>query len=59
MKQAKKLTRRQKECLSAHGINWKDWLYVDETDFCYRVINKKTNAIKRVDKFVRNERMRR
>lgn len=56
MKQPKKLTRNQKECLSAHGLNWKEWLFVDETDFCYRIINKKTKAIKSIDKFVRSRR---
>lgn len=33
MKQPKKLTREQKECLSAHYLNCKDWMLVEETDF--------------------------
>lgn len=40
MKQPKKLTREQKECLSAHYLNCKDWMLVEETDFYYRIINK-------------------
>lgn len=51
MKQPKKLTRNQKCCLSAHCLNWKDWMMVEETDFYYRIVNKKTGAIKSVDKF--------
>lgn len=51
MKQPKRLTCEQKRCLSAHSLNWKDWMFVEETEFCYRIINKKTGAIKSVDKF--------
>lgn len=53
MKQPKKLTREQKCCLSAHYLNWKDWMLVEETEFYYRIINKKTKMIKSVDKFRR------
>lgn len=49
----KKLTREQKECLSAHYLNCKDWMLVEETDFYYRIINKNTGVIKSVDKFRR------
>lgn len=38
MKQPKKLTREQKECLSAHYLNCKDWMLVEETEFYYRII---------------------
>lgn len=41
MKQPKKLTREQKECLSAHYLNCKDWMLVEETEFYYRIINKR------------------
>lgn len=51
MKQPKKLTREQKECLSAHYLNCKDWMLVEETEFYYRIINKNTGTIKSVDKF--------
>lgn len=53
MKQPKKLTRKQKECLSAHYLNCKDWMLVEETEFYYRIINKNTRAVKNVDKFRR------
>ena len=51
MKQPKKLTREQKESLSAHYLNCKVWMLVEETDFYYRIINKNTGVIKSVDKF--------
>lgn len=51
MKQPKKLTRDQKECVSAHCLNWKEWMLIEETDFYYRIINKNTGVIKSVDKF--------
>lgn len=53
MKQPKKLTYEQKLCLARHGLRWKDWALIEETEFCYRVINKITGSIKRVDKFLR------
>lgn len=53
MKQPKKLTRKQKECLSARDLNWRDWKLVGETEFYYRIVNKKTGVIKSVDKFIR------
>lgn len=51
MKQPKRLTCEQKRCPSAHSLNWKDWALVEETEFYYRIINKRTGAIKSVDKF--------
>lgn len=53
MKQPKKLTREQKECLSAHYLNWREWMLVEEREFYYRIINKNTGAMKNVDKFRR------
>lgn len=58
MKQPKKLTRNQKECLSSHGLNCDDWMLVSETDFYYRVIHKKTGQIKFVDKFYKKRRQK-
>ena len=48
--------KRQKECLSAHYLNCKDWMLVEETEFYYRIINKNTGTIKSVDKFRRVKR---
>lgn len=51
MKQPKKLTRNQKECLSAHHLNAENWMLVEETEFYLKIINKQTGARKTVDKF--------
>lgn len=51
MKQPKKLTRQQKECLSAHHLNADNWMLVEETDFYLKIINKETMKRKSVDKF--------
>lgn len=53
MKQPKKLTRRQKECLSAHYLNADNWMLVEETDFYLKIINKQTGKVRNVDKFKR------
>lgn len=53
MKQPKKLTREQKRCVSAHDLNCKNWMLVEETEFYYRIINKTTGKIKSIDKFRR------
>lgn len=56
MKQPKRLTYEQKCCLSAHYLNWKDWMLVEETEFYYKIVNKKTGAKKSLDKFTRRRR---
>lgn len=53
MKQPKKLTRQQKECLSTHHLNADNWALVEETDFYLKIINKQTGTRKSVDKFLR------
>ena len=58
MKQPKKLTRSQKECLSAHHLNTENWMLVEETEFYLKIINKQTGVKKMIDKFItmRNKR---
>lgn len=56
MKQPKKLTRRQKECLSAYNLNPENWMLVEETDFYLKIINKQTKSRKILDKFRRAKR---
>lgn len=51
MKQPKKLTYGQKLVVAAHMLNPKDWMFVGETDFYLKIINKDTHIIKSVDKF--------
>ena len=46
MKQPKKLTRQQKECLSAHHLNAENWALVQETDFYLKIINKRTEILR-------------
>lgn len=53
MKRPKRLTRGQKECLTAHRLKPEEWSLVEETEFYYNIINKRTGAVKMVDKFVR------
>lgn len=53
MKQPKKLTRSQKECLSAHHLKTDNWMLVEETEFYLKIINKETGKRKSVDKFRR------
>ncbi len=53
MKQPKKLTRKKKECLSAHHLNAKNWMLVRETELYLYLINKEGTKTKRVDKFIR------
>lgn len=50
MKQAKPLTREQKEILSANGLNWKEWSFVEDWRTKIVVINKVTGAKKAVSK---------
>lgn len=53
MKQPKKLTKRQKECLTAYHLNAKNWALIEETEFYLKVINKQTGTRKALDKFRR------
>lgn len=53
MKQPRKLTRDQKECLSAHYLNAEQWLLVEETEFYLKIINRETGKRRTVDKFRR------
>ena len=55
MKQPKKLTRVQKQCLSAHNLIADNWMLIEETDFYLKVINKKTGSKKSIDKFIRQK----
>lgn len=56
MKQPKKLTRSQKEAVSAAHLNASEWMLVEEKEFYLKLINKVTNKRKIVDKFKRARR---
>ena len=53
MKQPKRLTRNQKECVSAHHLNANEWALIKETEFYLHIIQKGTKQIKIIDKFRR------
>lgn len=56
MKQPKKLTREQKECVSAHYMNPDEWMLAKESDFYLWIVHKTSGKIKSVDKFRRRKR---
>lgn len=56
MKRAKRLTRAQKECLSAYHLNADKWRLVEEMEFYIKVINVETKQTKILDKFRRVKR---
>lgn len=55
MKQPKKLTKAQKECLSAYHLIPKNWALIEETEFYLKIINKQTGTRKTLDKFRRTK----
>ena len=55
MKQPKRLTRKQKECVSSHNLNTDEWALVKETEFYLYIIQKQTKQIKIIDKFRRKK----
>ena len=55
MKQVKRLTREQKECVSAHNLNAKEWSFVKETESYIYIIKKGTKQMKSLDKFRRRK----
>jgi hypothetical protein len=57
MKQPKRLTRSQKECLSSYGLNADDWGLIVETDFYLKIVNRKNGDRKSLDKFRRGKRI--
>ena len=56
MKNPKKLTRTQKEMVSAHGLNAEHWSLVQEMEFYLRIINKQTGQTRMIDKFRKSKR---
>lgn len=56
MKQPKRLTRWQKECLSAYHFNVEDWALLKETESHLHIINKVTGQQESVDKCERERR---
>lgn len=51
MKQPKKLTRAQKEAVSAYHLSVDDWMHLEDVGDSYiKIINKKTGKVKIIDK---------
>ena len=51
MKQPKKLTRAQKEIVSANGLNPNDWFFLQEMDFYIKIVHRTKGTTKMIDKF--------
>lgn len=51
MKQPKKLTREQKQAVSAAGYLPENWQLEQETEFYLKIIHKRTRARRTVDKY--------
>ncbi len=50
MKQAKPLTRNQKEILSSQGLDWKKYSFVEEWETKIVIENKATGNRRAIDK---------
>lgn len=57
MKQLKKFTRNQKEYLSAHGLDWKEWGLVREDGSFLSIANRTTGERKEIEKTKRKRRI--
>lgn len=53
MKQAKRLTRDQKEIVRSHGLVPNNWMLQQETEFYFHLVNKISGMSKKIDKFKR------
>lgn len=51
MKQPKRLTREQKEAVSASGFLPDNWMLERETDFYLHIIHKTTGTRRTVDRY--------
>lgn len=57
MKQPKKLTRNQKENLTAYGLNPNDYMFLEDiSDSYYKVIHKQDGKKKVIDKYAKKRR---
>ena len=50
MKQPKKLTKEQKQAVSAYHLNAKNWMLVEEMGEYLKIINKDTGKTKIIDR---------
>ena len=50
MKQPKKLTKEQKQAVSAYHLNAKNWMLLEEIGEYLKIINKDTGKTKIIDR---------
>ncbi|WP_408608830.1 MULTISPECIES: DUF6906 family protein [Anaerostipes] len=50
LKQAKKLTRKQKEIVSEHRLNPGNWMALEDSKDCLIIWHKKTGTVKKIRK---------
>lgn len=56
MKQPKKLNREQKAILQGHGLNWRDYRFVEQINDSYiKVLNIRTGIQKTVDVYKKSK----
>lgn len=51
MKQPKKLTREQKQAVTAAGLLPDSWALVEQTEFYLKIINKTSGKVRRIDRY--------
>lgn len=52
MKQPKRVTRKQKEAVSASGYLPDNWMLIEQTEFYLKIIHKITNTCRTIDRYV-------
>lgn len=56
MKQPKRITRKNKEVLTSHGLNPNDWMILTESEFYLTLVSKENkNKRRTIDKFIRRK----
>lgn len=51
MKQPKKLTREQKQAVSAAGFLPEKWLLVEQTEFYLKIMHETSGKTRRIDRY--------
>lgn len=51
MKQAKKLTRSQKEIVSKNGLRPDRWMFISDSEFEIKIIHKYSGNIRNIEKY--------
>lgn len=51
MKQPKRLTKEQKQAVSAVGLVPENWMLVEQTEFYLKIINKTSMKIRTINRY--------